>query len=54
MTHLQSGLSLPINIYNDKITFMLNGIERKIPDSEYKKIPNNSGFLGGNKSLVDC
>lgn len=31
MTHLKSGLSIPIKIYNDKITFMLNGVERKIP-----------------------
>jgi hypothetical protein len=38
MTHIQSGTAFPITIHNDKITFILNGVVKSIPDSEFKKI----------------
>ncbi len=54
MTHLKSGSSIPITIHKNKITFILNGTERAIPDSEYKKIPSKAGLFNTEKSLVDC
>lgn len=38
MTHIQSGTVFPITVHNDKITFVLNGVTKTIPNSEFKKI----------------
>jgi len=39
MTHNFTGQKFPINVYPNKITFMLFGKEKEIPNSEFQKIP---------------
>lgn len=53
MVHKQSGIAFPIKTHSDKITFTLDGVEKTIPDSEFKKIPKISSFWRGNE-FTDC
>jgi hypothetical protein len=55
MTHLQSGKDFPIQVFDDKITFLLNGVNYKLPDSEFNKIKKTrSGFFKTETTFTDC
>jgi hypothetical protein len=33
MTHLRGGVSIPITVSQDKITYNINGVLKTVPDS---------------------
>lgn len=44
MTHTVTKKEFPITVHPDKITFVLYGVEKTIPDSEFKKVPLNQAI----------